>query len=185
MDARPPLSSHRERNWAQLAIVVVTGLLAIPFLRHRGGTTAAPAITPLLGQPAPQISGTTANGHQLDLTAQRGHWVLVNFLATWCTGCRDEQPQLDALAAEHPRGDLTIISVVYQDSLGGARRFLAARHATWPLIDDAGGKIADSYLVQGLPESFVIGPDGTIAAALIGSIHSREVDAVLASPRGP
>jgi peroxiredoxin len=129
-----------------------------------------------MGQPAPRLAGATADRRQLDLASFHGRWVLLNFFATWCSACCAELPQLVALATEHTRKDLAIISVVLEEPVD-ASRYVTDHHGTWPVIDDPHQTIAKNYLVEGLPESFLMSPNGRIVAALVGGVHRREIDA--------
>ena len=54
-----------------------------------------------VGQPAPQLVAPELNGQAFDLSAQRGHIVIVNFWATWCVPCREEMPAIDAFYKQH------------------------------------------------------------------------------------
>ena len=50
---------------------------------------------------APELVAMTLDGKNFDLTAQRGHVVLVNFWATWCTPCIKEMPALEVFSSSH------------------------------------------------------------------------------------
>ena len=74
-----------------------------------GVGVARAADAPTVGHAAPALIARQFDGQLLDLAAQRGHVVLLNFWASWCVPCREEMPQLDALAHEfHDRGLIVI-----------------------------------------------------------------------------
>ena len=137
--------------------------------------------SPLLGTPAPAVEGRDILSRRpVGLDQYRGHWVLVNFLATWCTGCRDEQPQLRRLASDRQltRG-LDILAVLHQDSADEARTFTTDHGGRWPIIDHANGSIAQAYLVGDLPNSVLNAPDGTVETLLVSAIRAHDIHAIV------
>ena len=133
--------------------------------------------------PAPAVDGhDVVSGRPVGHDQYRGRWVLVNFFATWCTGCRDEQPQVRRLTAE---GGVSVLAVLHQDSVGAARAFATEHGGGWPVIDDPAGSIAQAYFVGGLPNSVLIAPNGTVEVVLLGAIRARDVDSIVNPRRGP
>jgi cytochrome c biogenesis protein CcmG/thiol:disulfide interchange protein DsbE len=146
--------------------------------------------TPLLGKQAPGLGGPVVNGSgSAGLAALRGKWVLVNFFASWCPPCRDEMPQLDAFEHEHAAaGDATILGVEYDNSdVANARSYLAGQHADWPVIVDGSADVA--WGVHGIPESYLVAPDGLVAVKYAGGITAASLDAQITplagAPAGP
>jgi peroxiredoxin len=170
-----------------LLIVGVANLavLGLILVGHPGaGLGAGPVESPLFGQPAPLLAGTAAAGTPIHLSDYRGRWVIVNFFATWCPGCRAETPELVRFAAEHQTvGDVVVLGVAHGDSLDASRQYLRGYHAGWEVLGDPDGRIASDYLVDGIPESFVIAPDGTVGAGLQGGVRTAQLDHVLAAAR--
>ena len=140
--------------------------------------------TPLLGKPAPALAGTTLEGTRFDLASLRGRWVFVNFFASWCPPCQQEQPELVTFAYQHRKpGDAALVSVVYDDTSSNARSFLAQTGATWPAVIDPSGQIALDYGVRGPPETFLISPSGVVSVHLDGAVTSAALDYWLATAR--
>src|SRR5262245_15824116 len=75
-------------------------------------------------RPAPPLSLTDLDGKAWDLTTLHGRAVLINFWATWCEPCREEMPSLEALAKRHRADPVVVLTVNYQESEPGIRRFL-------------------------------------------------------------
>jgi cytochrome c biogenesis protein CcmG/thiol:disulfide interchange protein DsbE len=171
---------HTARFIAGVVLLVVAALVAL--LATRPPATATEVFTPLLGRPAPAISGTTVDGRSFRLGSDRGRWVVVNFFASWCPPCQQEEPELVSFAYAHrAAGDATLVGVVYDDATSSARSFDASSGATWPAVVDAGGQIALRYGVRAPPETFIVSPAGKVVAHIDGAVTAAYLDHQLAA----
>jgi cytochrome c biogenesis protein CcmG/thiol:disulfide interchange protein DsbE len=169
--------------WLSLgALVLVAVLIAV----LASSKPAAEVLTnsPLLGKTAPQISGSAilngpAGGGPVQLSADRGKWVLVNFAASWCVPCQEEMPQLLLFAKQHAAAhDATILTVAYdQNDIGNLRRFLQERSVTWPTVNESSAKI--TWGVGQLPQSFLVDPRGSVVAVVEGQADAADLDALI------
>jgi len=167
-------------RWIALAVLVVAaGLIAV--LATRPPAAATEVNTPLLGHQAPQVSGSTLTGGAFTLSALRGRWAVVNFFASWCQPCQQEEADLVAFAYQH-RGaqDAALVGVVYDDSTSSARSFLSSSGATWPAVADPGGTLAVDFGVRAPPETFLVSPAGVVTAHLDGPVTASQLDYWLA-----
>jgi cytochrome c biogenesis protein CcmG/thiol:disulfide interchange protein DsbE len=182
-DERSPRPKHTARWIAASILVITAGLVAVLATRPQAANQASSA---LVGKPAPGIDTATLNdfatvsGANLNLRSLRGRWVVVNFFASWCPPCQDEEPQLVSFAYQHKgTGQPEILGVVYDDTAGNARSFLRATGGTWTAIVDPGSlKIA--YGVTGPPETFVVAPDGIVFEHFLGGVTTAGLDAAIA-----
>jgi cytochrome c biogenesis protein CcmG/thiol:disulfide interchange protein DsbE len=125
------------------------------------------------------VAGATAGGGHFALGAERGHWVLVNFFASWCTDCRAELAQLNELARRSPAG-LHVVSVDgLDDSFSTAERLIRAGGGDWPLVNDPAA--LDSYQVESLPQSFLVNPAGRITDHVFGGVTAAAIESRLYS----
>ncbi|MBO0748590.1 MAG: TlpA family protein disulfide reductase, partial [Acidimicrobiaceae bacterium] len=126
---------------------------------------------------APAVSGPTAGGGHYSLGAERGHWVLVNFFASWCTDCKAELAQLAALQHRQPAG-LRVVSVDgLDDSFAKAERLIRGSGGSWPLVNDPAA--LEAYRVNSLPQSFLVSPEGRIADHVFGGVKATTLTATL------
>lgn len=183
--AAPPKRRHVIR-WVALGVVVVLVGLAI-LAATRPSSQATALQSPLLGKPAPQVSGTSFTGQSVSLSHYRGRYVLVNFFASWCPPCQEEEPNLVAFNFQQSKrpgsSGAVLVSVVFDDPDDAARQFVSKWGATWPTIPDPGGAIASSYGVTAPPTTFLIDPAGKVVAVDTGPVTSAQLDQLLSRAR--
>ena len=155
-------------------------------------TSAAPAAapaakpaTPSVAAKSPSLKVTTVDGAAYDLAAHRGKWVVVNFWATWCGPCLKEMPDLSALDAM--REHIEVIGLAYEDiKPAEMAAFLKVHPVVYPIaIIDVYSPPADFASPRGLPMSYLIAPDGTVAKQFLGPVTARDIEAAIASAGGP
>ena len=104
------------------------------------------------------------------ITDYRGRVVLLNIWATWCVPCRTEMPSIQALHESFGDDGLHVVAIsVDQPSSEQAIRDFAGEYGlTFELLHDDTGDIQQAYQTTGIPETYVIGPDGVIRRKHIG-----------------
>ena len=153
----------------------IVGLAVVVFLLLLSyGLLAGPGSGPLNEGPAPDFSLQLFDGGQLALADFRDRVVVVNFWASWCEPCREEAPILEKVWREYQDQGVTLIGIAYKDTEGKARAFLDEFGLTYPNGLDPGNRIARSYRVQGVPETFFI-KDGEIADLYIGPLTEDQL----------
>jgi len=178
--ARPELRHRHTARWVAGVVLVMSAAL-VALLATSPPQTATEVDTPLVGQAAPDIAGATLGGGSFDLSALRGRWVVVNFFASWCPPCQQEEPELVAFAYAHRSpGDAALVGVVFDDAASTARQFLQSTGASWPAVIDPDGQVALNYGVRGPPETFIVAPDGTVVVHLDGPVTAASLDHWLA-----
>ncbi len=173
------LRRTRKALWIAVAVAVPVALLVLVLANGEPAATRA-VRSPLVGKPAPPIEGTTVDGHPASLADFEGKWVVVNFFATWCVPCRQEHPELARFAQAHEAtGDAAVLAVVYSDNTQAVKEFRDKEGGSWPMLSDPRGRIAVEYGVAGIPESFLISPDGVVVAKLLGGVRAADLDQLL------
>ena len=118
--------------------------------------------------PVALLPGTT--GTAVDITQFRGQWVLVNFWATWCAPCRDEMPSLEMLHRRFTRDQMPVklVAVSVDEDWAEVNRFFGATAPGFLVLWDRDKKTAFSYGSRKFPETFLIDPEGKVAAKFVG-----------------
>jgi cytochrome c biogenesis protein CcmG, thiol:disulfide interchange protein DsbE len=175
--ARRGMTRHPAR-W----IGVTTGLVSaivIFALAMAPQSTYSEVNSPLFGHQAPAVSGTEITGATFDLASLRGHFVVVDFFASWCVPCRTEQPQLVTFAEQQHNGAL-LVGVIFEDTVSEARSLLGPWVGLYPVLADPSGSIALDYGVFNPPSKYVIDPQGRVVVKLIGAVTAAELDSIIA-----
>ena len=131
----------------------------------------------LIGTKAPSLSLPPLEGSNLpaltDATIS-GKLTLVNVFASWCIPCRQEHPLLQELAKD---SRITVVGINYKDKQDNALRFLGELGNPFAAIGvDPNGKAAIDWGVYGIPESYLVGADGTILYKKVGPFDARSVE---------
>jgi cytochrome c biogenesis protein CcmG/thiol:disulfide interchange protein DsbE len=174
----------RGLRWAAVAAVLGSVALAVTFMTGFGRDPGL-VDSPLLGKPAPALTLPRLDGGgDFDLSELEGEVVVVNFFASWCLPCRQEQPHLVAAADAFAGKGVRFVSIAYRNSPGEVAAFLE-EYGSSPAtlyLEDPGSRAAIAYGVFGIPETFLIGADGQVAAKIIGAtdalVLGSTIDAV-------
>jgi cytochrome c biogenesis protein CcmG/thiol:disulfide interchange protein DsbE len=118
--------------------------------------------SPYLGKPAPSFELPSVMDAE-EIVSSRdyaGQVALVNVWATWCVGCRHEHDFLLELAG---RGEVPIYGLNWRDDRNEAIRWLTQLGNPYVASAyDVDGSVGINWGVYGAPETFLIGPDGTV-----------------------
>jgi cytochrome c biogenesis protein CcmG/thiol:disulfide interchange protein DsbE len=176
------VTGHPAR-WAALAVGAVL-LVLIAVLATSRTLDSRGISSKLLGQPVPPVAGETIDGGRFDIDDHRGQWVVVNYFATWCVPCQQEHPELVEFAERHAAtDDAEVVSVAFSDQPDRIRDFFAANGGEWSVIADDENRTALQFGVTGVPESYVVSPDGIVVAKFEG-VTADGLDAVIDQASG-
>jgi len=188
MAGRARLRSGRLLILAVLVVVAVVLPAGVALLDRRPPATPlepkapppATAQTYPPGQAAPALRLQGLDGRPVDLAALRGRPVVVNFWATWCDPCVREFPLLRQAATTHRSQRLAVVGVLTNDRPDAARAFVRRLDATWPVALDPRGTTATRWGAVGLPHTYFIHPDGTLASHQLGELTEASLTRQLA-----
>ena len=146
--------------WALLAWSVLLTLLVViglSLLRSQQGPIG-------IGKPAPDFTLTTFDGEQISLADLKGKVVVVNFWASWCKPCEQEAVDLEnAWRQYEPRGDVVFLGIDWTDTELKAMAYLEKFDITYPNGPDLRTRISQSFRTTGVPETYIIDKEGTLA----------------------
>ncbi len=130
---------------------------------------------------APALKIETIDGKTFDLASHRGHWVVVNFWATWCAPCIAEMPALSAFIKS--RKDVDGIGLAFEDT---ERQeiidFLKQNPVDYPIAQvDVDSPPAAFDVPRGLPTTYLIAPDGSVAKQFLGPIKDKDLEDAIAA----
>ena len=128
----------------------------------------------------PALRIKTLNGDTFDLAKQSGKWVIVNYWATWCSPCLKELPDISAFVAAH-KDKVAAIGLDFEDSeKEDIEKFLQKHPLSYPVAQiDIDNPPKDFDTPKGLPNTYVIAPDGHVAKAFMGPITTKDLEGVI------
>jgi cytochrome c biogenesis protein CcmG/thiol:disulfide interchange protein DsbE len=165
-----------------LPVAIFVGL-AVLFVFRLGGGDPGQVPSALIDRPAPAfalqaLDGLTANGEPVPGLSDadlKGRVSVVNVWASWCGPCRQEHPFLVELAKDPT---IRVVGINQRDDPDNARRFLGALGNPYAAVGrDPKGRASIDWGVYGVPETFIVGPDGRIRHKHIGPLTAETMPA--------
>jgi cytochrome c biogenesis protein CcmG, thiol:disulfide interchange protein DsbE len=155
---------------ARLAVVVaIAALVVVLVLAFR--RDPLDIRTGTIGKPAAAFTLAKLDGPgSVSLSEYAGKVVVVNFFASWCLPCKQENPALVRVYERYRASDVVFLGLLYQDSHDSGLAYARDNGITWPTAEDADGRVAFSFGVRGVPETFFIDPQGVIQGRHIGPV---------------
>ena len=153
-----------------LPIAIVAVLVALFWIGLDPKRDKSMLPSALVGHPAPAVDlpGLADGAPRLTLTQFKGQLVAVNFFASWCLPCRAEHPLLQQITAEL---GVPVIGVAWKDKPEASRAFLAELGDPYAATgNDHNGRTGIDFGITGVPETFLIGADGTVLYRFAGPL---------------
>ncbi len=120
------------------------------------------------GKTAPSFTLPTIAGAELSLEDYRGKFVFLNIWATWCAPCREEMPSMQRLYEKMVNTNFEMLAMSIDAGEEEVIKFINEYGLTFPVPMDVSQEISAQYKITGVPETFLIGPDGVIMHHIIG-----------------
>jgi cytochrome c biogenesis protein CcmG/thiol:disulfide interchange protein DsbE len=171
-------------NWRRSAVGFAIGLPILALLAF--GLTRDPSSipSPLPGRAAPEFALPIMDSTDtVRLADMRGDIVVLNFWASWCLECRVEHGDLSVAATRFGSRGVRFFGVLYNDTPANGRAWIQEMGGqTYPALVDMGSRTAIDYGLYGVPETFIIGRDGTVLHKQIGPFTSFQQLAAILEP---
>jgi len=153
-----------------------------------GGRAAAePGPHPLVGQPAPDVKLELLDGGELNLAAFKGKKVVIlDFWATWCGPCVQAMPVIDKVAEKFKDQGVVLFAVNLQEEPDDIKKFLEEAKLKVDVALDKDGAVASAYKAEAIPQTVLIGKDGSVQVVLVGvsptleESLAKDLEAILA-----
>ena len=174
---RPEAKPTRRPRLVFVPLIIFAALAALFVIRLNSGD-ASLLPSALIGRevPAfalPPVEGLTDKPGFSDADLRQGKATLVNVFASWCGPCHQEHEQIMRLSVDPVllRAGMRVFGLAYKDEPENIRRFLAEGGDPFARIGaDRKGRTAIDFGVYGVPETFIVKGDGTIAFRFAGPI---------------
>jgi thiol-disulfide isomerase/thioredoxin len=137
--------------WLRFLAASLAALLAGPVLALGTGDVA----------PGFKLAKLDGSG-DLKLGDLRGKVVFIDFWASWCAPCQKSMPLFDAMAKEFPADRFQLIGVNVDKDPGAAKKALAKRPVSYPIVSDPSGSLPGRYGVETMPMAYLVDGDGAI-----------------------
>jgi peroxiredoxin len=143
----------------------------------------------LLGKPAPDFELAELNGKKIKLSAHRGKVVILDFWATWCGPCVAALPTIAEVAQQYAGKGVAFYAINEAEESIDVRKFLDEKDLDLPVLLDSQGKVGELYRVEAIPQTVLVGKDGTVEVVHVGLSENlkdqltKELDDLLAGKK--
>ena len=155
------------------ALACLLGVVTERLVEDLGGqlerAAASMQAEALDGHAAPDFTLPRRGGGKVQLASLRGKVVLVNFWASWCGPCREEEPSLDQVARIFDPASIEVLAVSADEGWDPVEKFFGARVPGYRVVLDQDGAVRDLWGTNKFPETYFIDPGGAMRFKLIGA----------------
>jgi peroxiredoxin len=118
-----------------------------------------------IGSMATEFTQNDQNGKPVKLSSFKGKYVLIDFWASWCRPCRQENPNVVAAYNKYKSKNFTVLGVSLDQDKNSWIQAIAADKLTWTHVSDLkywSNEVAQLYRIQSIPANLLLDPTGKI-----------------------
>ena len=179
IDPTPEGSERNVKVWIVAGVVGALFITLAVVFNSRFGVDPRVVESPLVGLPAPNVELEYLDqGGTLAIGDLKGDVVVVNFFASWCIpACRDEHPHLNAAAADYEELGVRFVGIATSDQPADTMKFLDTYGwgTNYSYLNDPDARAGVEFGTFGVPETFVIDPDGLVTHKFTGPVTYEEL----------
>ena len=165
-----PSSRGLSPAWMAAGVIILVVVVLLVY-----SVAAGPSEPPVVGSPVPDFEFTALDGNSMNLGANRGNVVVINFFASWCDPFREEAAALEETWRAYRDQDVQFYGIAYKDADSKAQAFLDEFDVSYPSTVDTSNRAAREYGVTGVPETFVVDRQGLLVRHFLGPITQAQL----------
>jgi peroxiredoxin len=170
---------NRARKTLSISAVILLVILLVVISCGRKATPPEAGTKAAVGAAAPDFVLKSVDGKDIRLSDYRGRVVLLNFWATWCPPCRSEMPSIESLSRKMNGYDFAVLAVSIDGfETSQLKNMISPNHYSFTVLHDPEQKVADIYLITGIPTTYIIDKDGVIIDKSVGAEYWDSTDRI-------
>jgi cytochrome c biogenesis protein CcmG/thiol:disulfide interchange protein DsbE len=175
MENVTPEAAPQTRRLPTVVVIVAFALLIGFLALIAWGLRRAMSGPISVGDKVPAIEMISFDGQTYNTADLAGKVIVLNFWASWCKPCEQEAAELEMASQYFKDSDQVIfLGLAWTDTEPNSLAYLKKFGITYPNGPDLRTTVSQMFRIRGVPETYIIGPDGRLAQVQIGPFTSTE-----------